>query len=375
MWNFAAALAGLVMVALVLWDAFQTILLPRTVTGGFRLTRLFYRLNWTPWAAASRRLQAGQPREHFLSLFGPLSLLLLIGFWAGGLVLGFGLMHWATRAKQDFWPDLGTGLYLSGTTFFTLGLGDVKPENGLGRLEIVAEAGLGFGFLASLIGYLPVIYAAFARREVMILRLDIRAGSPPSAGEFLRQHGHHRGVDDLDELLLNCEEWTAEVLESHLSYPILSMYRSQHRDQSWLATLTVILDTCALLLVGVDGLQSRQAPVTFAMARRAMVDLAHLLGHGRAGFLLVDPPDRLPFPEHDRLRRLLASDAALRRGPEADEKLQRLRATYEPAAHALSAFLLMPLPAWIPPPGTDGKPASDAEKLFQEEGAADVSLL
>ena len=375
MWSFTAALAGLAMVALVLWDAFQTILLPRTVTGGFRLTRLFYRLNWTPWAAASQRLKAGQPREHFLSLFGPLSLLLLIGFWAGGLIMGFGLMHWATRAKQDFWPDLETGLYLSGTTFFTLGLGDVKPETWLGRIEIVAEAGLGFGFLASLIGYLPVIYAAFARREIMILRLDVRAGSPPSTGELLRQHGHHGDADDLDELLLDCEEWAAEVLESHLSYPILSMYRSQHRDQSWLATLTVILDTCALLLVGVEGLDSRQAPVTFAMARRAMVDLAHLFGQGRAGFHLTDPPDRLPPTERVRLRRLLEGDAALRHGVEADDKLKRLRATYEPAAHALSAFLLMPLPPWMPPPGTDDKPSSDAEKLFEEEGATDVSLL
>ncbi len=374
MWSVAAALVGLVMVALVLWDAFQSILLPRTVTAGFRLTRLFYRVNWTPWAAASQRLQAGAFREHFLSLFGPLSLLLLICFWAGGLIVGFGLMHWATRAKQDFWPDLETSLYLSGTTFFTLGLGDVKPETWLGRIEIVAEAGLGFGFLASLIGYLPVIYAAFARREIMILRLDVRAGSPPSTGELLRQHGHHGDANDLDELLLACEQWAAELLESHLSYPILAMYRSQHRDQSWLATLTVILDTCALLLVGVDGLDSRQAPVTFAMARRAIVDLAHLFGQRRPGFRITDPPDRLPATECTRLRRLLEGDAALRRGPEADEKLKRLRATYEPAAHALSAFLLMPLPSWMPPPDADDKPVSDAEKLFEEEGATDVSL-
>ena len=251
----------------------------------------------------------------------------------------------------------------------------MKPENWLGRIEIVAEAGLGFGFLASLIGYLPVIYAAFARREIMILRLDVRAGSPPSTVELLRQHGHHGDADDLDELLLDCEQWAAEVLESHLSYPILSMYRSQHRDQSWLATLTVILDTCSLLLVGVEGLDSRQAPVTFAMARRAIVDLAHLFGQGRSGFHVTDPPDRLPSTERTRLRRLLEGDAALRRGPEADEKLERLRATYEPAAHALSAFLLMPLPAWMPSPDRDDKPASDAERLFAEEGATDVSLL
>ena len=65
----------------------------------------------------------------------------------------------------------------------------------------------------------------------------------------------------------------------------------------------------------------------------------------------------------------------MRHGVEADDKLKRLRATYEPAAHALSAFLLMPLPPWMPPPGTDDKPSSDAEKLFEEEGATDVSLL
>ena len=370
-----AVLAGVGLLAFVLWDAFETILLPRTVTRGFRLTRWFYQLNWGPWAAVGRRLEEGTPREHFLSLFGPLSLLLLIGFWAGGLIAGFALLHWASMPARNFWQDAGTSFYFSGTTFFTLGLGDVKPETWSGRIEVVMEAGLGFGFLASLIGYLPVIYAAFARREIVILRLGVRAGSPPSAGELLRQHGHHGDARDLDELLLDFEQWAAEVLESQLSYPILCLYRSQHRDQSWLATLTTILDTCALLVVGLDGLESRRAPVTFAMARRAMIDMAHMLGHSRRGFTVSEPPDRLPSDSLARLRRLLDGAARLRTGPDAEEKLRRLRATYEPSAHALSTFLLMPLPAWMPPAEVGDKPASAAEILFEEEGATDVSVI
>ena len=194
-------------------------------------------------------------------------------------------------------------------------------------------------------------------------------------GELLRQHGHRGDARDLDQFLRDCEQWTAELVESQLSYPILCLYRSQHRDQSWLATLTTILDTCALLAVGVEGIESKQSPMTFAMARRAMVDMSHLMGRGRSGFELEHPPDRLPDAELERLRGLLDPDARLREGSEADEKLRRLRATYEPSAHNLSRFLLMPLPPWMPPPEAAGKPASAAEMLFEEDGATDVSIV
>ena len=203
--------------------------------------------------------------------------------------------------------------------------------------------------------------------------MDVRAGSPPSAGELLRQHGHRGDEHDLDTLLRDCELWAAETLESQLSYPILCMYRSQHRDQSWLATLTTILDACALLVVGIQGIESKQAPMTFAMCRRVMIDLGHI-------FSRVSPeadnwPDRLPVEELSRLRGLLEKDASLRPGPEASEKLNRLRATYEPSAHGLSAFLLMPLPPWMPPPEAGDRPTSAAEMFFEEEGATDVSVL
>ena len=375
MWIQLASLAGIALTLFVLLDAFETVLLPRTVSRRFRLTRWFYRVAWLPWRAVGRRMEPGSNRENLLSFFGALSLLVLFGLWAAGLIAGFGLMQWALAPVPHNWGSFLTGFYLSGTTFFTLGLGDVKPENSITRLAAVAEAGIGFGFLATIIGYLPVIYAGFSRREVTILRLDVRAGSPPTAGELIRQHGHRGENRDFDQLLRDFELWSAELLESHLSYPILCMYRSQHRDQSWLATLTAILDTCALLIVGVEGIPSPQAPLTFAMARRAMIDLHHLFSRGQPA--AAETPDRLPADQMTRLRVIIerGHGATLPTGPEAEEKLRRLRATYEPAAHWLSEFLLMPLPPWMPPPEQEDHPASAAEQFFEEEGATDVSIV
>ncbi len=376
MWIHLAGLGGIVLTLFVLLDAFETVLLPRTVTRRFRLTRFYYLAAWRPWSAVGRWLRAGPARENFLSFFGALSLLVLFGLWAAGLITGFGVCQWTLAPGAHHYAQFASGLYLSGSTFFTLGLGDVKPEGSLARLAAVIEAGLGFGFLATIIGYLPVIYAGFSRREVMILRLDVRAGSPPTAAELLRQHEHRGENRDFDQLLRDFELWSAELLESHLSYPVLCMYRSQHRDQSWLATLTTILDTCALLIVGVEGIPSPQAPLTFAMARRAMIDLHHLFSHGRPA--RSEPADRLPVAQLERLRGLLAhgqQQAKLQTGREAEEKLRRLRSTYEPAAAWMSEFLLMPLPPWMPPPELNDRPASAAEQFYPEQGATDVSIV
>lgn len=352
MLRFLAGLVGFAGIILVLVDAFETMVLPRSVTQKFRLTRLFYQSTWRPWSALGQWLKDGQRRERFLGIFGPLSLLVLLALWALTLIVAFGLVQWGLGLRSDLppgWAGLGEAMYFSGTTFFTLGLGDVAPKTVAARWGAVTEAGLGFGFLALVIGYLPVVYGAFSRREMLLTRLDLRAGSPPSAVELLRQHGHPDSTVDLDGWLRDCETWAAELLEAHLSYPVLCLYRSQHRDQSWLAGLVCILDTCALLVVGVEGSESRQAPMTFAMARRAILDIAHIF-HFSTDEDNIDAPDRLPAEDLRRLRATLgAARAPLREGADADLRLAELRATYEPSAHALSRFVLMPLPPWLPP--------------------------
>src|SRR5882724_11973595 len=341
-----ATVFSILLILGILLDAFETVVLPRRVTRRIRFARAFYRVTWIPSAALARRISSSRRRETYLGFFGPLSLILLLCVWAVGLVIGFAALHWslgsplnAVEARRSF----GTYAYFSGTTFFTLGYGDLTPSAPLGRALAVTEAGVGFGFLALIIGYLPVIYQAFSRREASISLLDARAGSPPSAGELLRRHGQN--IQELDQLLRDWERWAADLLESHLSYPVLCYYRSQHKNQSWLTALTAVLDASVLVMVGMDGASKRQARLTFAMARHAVVDLAQIFNTPPR-----DPvPDRLPPDELMRLRSALASAGVkLTGGPAADEKLSALRRMYEPYVSPLADFLLLPLPRWDP---------------------------
>src|SRR5499426_2861211 len=271
---------GIVMILTVLWETFETIILPRRVRRRFRLTRLYYSSTWLTWATLARRISRRQQREALLSFFGPISLLGLLALWAVGLVLGFALVHYGSFSQlrtDSASPGFSIYLYFSGTTFFTLGLGDVAPVNWLARELTTLEAGVGFGFLAIVIGYLPVIYQSFSRREVIISMLDARAGSPPTAAELLRRHAEDHTLESLDVLLRDWEHWSAELLETHLSYPVLAYFRSQHDNQSWLGALTTILDASALLLAGLKGRSpSSQAKLTFAMARHTVVDLCQV---------------------------------------------------------------------------------------------------
>ncbi len=345
-----AGISGVLLIAVIVWDAFEVIVLPRRVTRRLRLTRLFYRATWKTWSAIARRLASSKRREAHLSFYGPLSLILLLTMWAAGMILGFALLQAALGSALNVSEGpvtFGTDLYMSGTTFFTLGLGDVTPRTTAARIITVIEAGTGFGFLALVIGYLPVIYSAFSRREVGTVLLDARAGSPPSAAELLRRssRGLHEG---LDEFLHDWERWAAELLESHISYPVLCYYRSQHSNQSWLAALTTILDTSALVMAGIDGIPTRQVQLTFAMARHVIADLAQIF---------YTPPralgkDRLSPADLTRLREVLgAAGVRLHDGLAADQRLSELRRMYEPYANALAEYLLMPLPAWLPAGG------------------------
>jgi hypothetical protein len=341
-------IAGVAIFLIVLWDAFEAVILPRRVTRKFRLTRFYYQLTWSVWRQIARVLTARKTRESFLGFYGPISLLALVGVWAVGLVISFGMMQYGAGSALNIsgqTPSLMTDLYLSGTTFFTLGLGDVVPRSSLARLLVVSEAGFGFGFLAAIIGYLPFIYSSFGEREINISMLDSRAGTPPTAGELLRRHAFDGGHEALQELLKDWELWSAQLLESHLSYPVLAYFRSQHDNQSWIASLTAILDTCSLTMAGIGDACAKQAELTFAIARHAVVDLAQVFSAAPRPL----PEDRLPAAELTRLRvNLDKHGMRLLDTPEADLKLLELRAMYEPYVYALANHLSQTLPPWIP---------------------------
>ena len=341
-------IGGVAIFLIVLWDAFEAIILPRRVTRRFRLTRFYYLVAWRAWKIYARLIPSKKAREAFLGFFGPISLFFLIGLWAVGLLFSFGMMQYGAGSAVNVSgmnPSFDTDLYLSGTTFFTLGLGDVVPKSGLARILVVAEAGFGFGFLAAVIGYLPFIYGAFGNRETNIALLDARAGTPPTAGELLRRHSYEGGVEALQKLLGEWERWCAQLLESHLSYPVLAYFRSQHDNQSWIASLTAILDTCALVIAGVRDARSKQAELTFAIARHAVVDLCQVFSAAPRPL----PSDRLGPETFEKLRNKLSKiGMPLLATPDAVERLTELRQMYEPYVFALAAHLNHSLPPWIP---------------------------
>jgi hypothetical protein len=332
----------------ILWDVFEVIILPRRVSRRVRLAVLIYRLTWRPWSAIARRVRNDGRREGFLSFYGPLSLILLLVVWMIGLIMGFAMLQWSLGSAVSGIGEASgfpTDLYMSGTTFITLGLGDVIPRTGVARLVTVIEAATGFGLLAVVIGYFPVLYQAFSQREANITLLDARAGSPPSAVEMLRRYGEDKDVNALNQFLRDWERWGAELLESHLSYPALAYFRSQHDNQSWLAALTVILDVCTLVLTGIDGVPTSQARLTFAIARHAAVDLSQIL--------------RATPPEYEtklvrtfnvlKIRKILKeAGMPMREGEAADEQLAKMRGMYESYVSTMADRLLMPLPPWIP---------------------------
>ena len=354
--NLFVLAGGLLLIAWVLWDAFETILLTRRVPARLRISRFVLSWLWIGWAAIGRRIRARGRRETFLSFYALLSILGLLIVWAKGLIVGFAMLHWAEGSHLAGMIGTGGGvgaagfaadLYMSGTTFFTLGLGDLHPMTNAGRIITVVEAGTGFGFLALVIAYVPVLYQSFARREARITMLDEWAGSPPAAAVMLRRSVEAGDANVIGPLLKDWEATSAEILESHLSYPILCFFRSQHDNQSWLASLVTILDTCALIIVGVDGIDPFQARLTFAIGRHALVDLsqAFRLKPQAAESL------RMSATELADLRAwLAASGVRLREGAEADRKLAELRDLYTPYANQLSLVLLMPLPPTLPPP-------------------------
>ncbi|HXR40382.1 MAG TPA: potassium channel family protein [Terracidiphilus sp.] len=340
-------IAGVLCLFAVLLDAFQTIILPRRATGRFRLTRIFYIVTWRPWVFFTKRLCQMRRRESVFSYYGPMSLIFLLAVWAGAMVVGFALIYYALGSPfNDGAQRAGfrSDLYVSGTTLFTLGLGDVTPHSGGVRGVVILESGMGLGLLAVVMGYFPVLYSAFSRREVSISLLDARAGSPPTAAELLRRHSYEGGENALSLLLVEWERWSAELLESHISYPLLCYFRSQHTNQSWISALTAVLDTSALLIAGVQGHEARQAQLTFAMARHALVDLSQIFS-----LLPVNnAPDRLPAARYEQLYGLLCqSGVSVCRDGHSYERLRDMRALYEGYAAALSDYLCMPLPPWI----------------------------
>jgi hypothetical protein len=350
MLRFVVGLLSLVALAFLLAEFFIVFLLPRRVNRDPAIARGLLRGLWIPWRAIADLLPR-DAADTMLGIFGPFGLLAILLLLSSGAILSFAGLHWAvsTRLGSHRVADFGGDLYFSAGAFFSA-TNPATPTGGVGKTLQIFEAATGLGFLAIAIGYLPALYQAFSRRETAVSRLDPRAGSPPSAGRLLERTGQRGGWSELDEYLLEWENWTADLMETHLSYPILGYFRSQHVEQNWLAALTTIVDACAYALAYGEAEHTEAAELTFRIGRHALADLAHTVSARR---LERDPEPRL----RQRLNRHELAELRSRlegSGLHSDvdeeacaERLEELRSSYEPYAIAISRHLALELPDWL----------------------------
>ena len=354
--NLWAFLLGTLLVVLTLWESFETMILPRAIMRAGRVTHVFYRT--THWAkrGLAKRIPWRALRETVLSAYGPLSLLALVVLWALLIIVGFGLIQYGihTQFKESSEPgNLTNMMYFSGTTFFTLGYGDLTPQGGLPRALAVAEAGIGFGMLASVIGYLPVLYQAFSNREAAILRLANRCGGEVDGVALVARYARTGNHEGLASTLEDLEGWIAELLETTVSYPMLAFYRSQRDDRSWIGAMTAVLDATVILQLRTETPWSPrlvdQAELTYAIAQRAMQAMTTAL-HQR-------PDPALRRHRDFAALRARLEPSGIRLSPDGEAQWEELAGRYEPEAECLAKFLSLQVPAW---PASGVAPKIDA---------------
>jgi hypothetical protein len=333
----------------VLWDGFATIVLPRTIAPMRRLSGRFTWLSWRLYAAMGRRIPQPDLRLSFLAIFGPLSVFLMLILWAVLMIVAFALIYHALGPRFQVTAGssagFGTLFYMSASTFLTLGLGDVTSADPVGRLFVILEAGTGYIFLALIITYMPLLDQSYGLREVGNLLIHSRAGRPPGAIKLLSRYVDCDRSEVLRGNLREGERWMAEILQSHLSHPVLAFYRAQHSGESWLTALATLLDSCALLITGSDGLPAAQARLTYRMGLNLLRDVTRALG------ITVDPRCRGRLTEADLPALVAASKAArlpLTLEPGATLELVRLARRYDVYLVNLAAWFMAPLPSWIP---------------------------
>jgi hypothetical protein len=304
---------------------------------------------WLPWRRLARSMPA-QSADTMLGIYGPFGLLLNLVLWVAGLMLGYACLQWAggshlapMRATVDF----GNDLYFSAATMTTDGPAALSAQTSFARVVQVIDSGTGLAVLAIVVGYLPSLYQAFSRREATVSQLDARAGSPPSAGRLVIRSTQRGGWPALNHYLSGWETWVAELMETHLAYPVLAYFRSQHVNQNWLSAMCTVLDSCAFTIAAAPAGTVDSARFTYAIARHAVVDLSYSFR--------VDPlppaQDRLPQADLKELLRQLhdvgvepAADLATM-----ETRLHRIRGSYEPYINALGVRLELALPPWLAP--------------------------
>lgn len=334
---------GIGVVAYVLNDVFQSVVVPRPTPARYRITRWVVRPGWRAWRAMGLRTSSAGERERMLGMFAPLVVVVLLVLWLSGLVLGFGLVYFGLGAQlHPMVRDFPTALYFAGTSVLTIGFGDFVATSGVTRLLALVAGGSGLGTIALAISFLFSLYGSFQRREILVVTLDARAGAPPSGVSLLETMAKLGMEDDLPELFREWEKWAAEVLDSHLAYPVLAYFRSSHDNESWISALGAILDGTTLVLTTVADGPRGPAKMMFAMGTHLVEDL------GRFFRTSGDHEVGVERYEFDQARERLSAAGWSLLGPEESwAAFSRLRAQYAGQLNNMAKWWAAPPTQWI----------------------------
>lgn len=337
--------AGLLILALALWDIFQGIVVPRPTPGHFRMARYVIPPTWRLWRAIGLRTRTGLARDAFLGLYAPAAAVLLLAMWLATMIVGYGLVLFAIRDQVVPAPhSVGEAIYFAGVSVLTLGFGEIVAVGPAARVIVLVGAATGLGIVALVITFLFSLFASYQRREVEIVKLSARAKAPPSAITLLVTHARLGLVDELPALFRGWETWEAEVLDSHVAYPLLGYFRSSHDGISWVSALGAVLDAAALVLTTIRNVPRGQAEITKRVGAHLVEDITNNLRQREDGWTNRSLVDRAAFDS--AYARLGRAGYELEPIGTAWHGFERARATYAERLDALADYFATPATSW-----------------------------
>jgi hypothetical protein len=344
--DLVVGLAGVAVVVLIASDVFQSVIVPRP-TYAMRPSARISRWGWRLMGLIGERVSNPERQEALFGVYAPMLLTTLMIFWICGLTFGFGLIFYALRGELTPSPtSYWAAVYYAGTSLLTLGYGDITAHHGLARAMSLAAAGLGLGTFAIVTAFLFSIFAAFQRREAFIVTMRERTGAPPSGVDFIERHVDLGMMADIGTTFRQAEEWIADIMETHLAYPVLSYFRSTHDQQSWVGTIGALMDASTIIITTIEADHIGAAKMLSRIGRHLVSDFAHQFNFDLDHDGRTDPGiDRSEFDQvYDRL-----SDKGLQMHEREEAWLEfaALRGSYALPLNGMARWWRIPPALWI----------------------------